>query len=330
MRRAVKSRTDGRHIGFGKVILFGEHFVVYGAEAIVAGISEYTTCDLSLLKGRPGVVEVVDRRPAVPGYIDEKREEQRVAHALVLRHLNIDTTSDGLRVTLGGPLIPSSGIGASASDVVALSRALNELYALGLSEACINRSAYAGECGYHGTPSGADNTAATYGGLISFRRVGKESVFERLTLRKPLSLVVCSTGITASTTKVVADVARLKTSDPKWFDELFRRYNACVQEAQLVLQRGDLRRLGQLMDINHEICQKLTVSCEELDAIVMCCRACGALGAKMSGTGRGGLVVALAENNGERDRIAEAVKKQCTSAKFVWKYSVQSAGGGKL
>ncbi|CBH10721.1 mevalonate kinase, putative [Trypanosoma brucei gambiense DAL972] len=329
MHVAVKDKTTRHHIGYGKVILFGEHFVVYGAESIVAGINEYTTCEISRLKHKPNVVEVIDERPAVPGYIKEKREEQRVAHGLVLRHLNIDTSKDGLLVKLGGPLVPSSGIGASASDVVSLSRALNELYTLNLSEEAVNRSAYAGECGYHGTPSGVDNTAATYGGIILFRRALKKSVFSRLALGKPLSIIVCSTGITASTTKVVADVARLKAAQPSWFDDLFEQYNACVREAKKALQSGNLRRVGELMNINHTLCQKLTVSCPELDAIATCCRTFGALGAKMSGTGRGGLVVALAANTQERDRIAKAVREQCKEAKFVWRYSVQP-GGSKL
>ncbi|KAG8347523.1 GHMP kinases N terminal domain [Trypanosoma vivax] len=327
MRRAVKTRTEKSHKGFGKIILFGEHFVVHGAEALVAGICEYTTCALQLLPNKPNVVEVEDLRPAVPGYIAEKREEQRVAHGLVLKHLKIDTSTDGLRITLGGSLVPSSGIGASASDVVALSRALGELYGVQLTEEEVNQSAYAGECGYHGTPSGVDNTAATYGGLISFFREEKRSVFSRIAVAIPLFLVVCSTGITASTSKVVADVARLKSSNPSLFEELVRKYSACVKRAKLALLSGNILELGKLMDVNHALLKELTVSCKELDAIVQSARSCGALGAKMSGTGRGGLVVVLAADARESERIAGELKHQCLEAKFVWQYTVYPLPG---
>ncbi|RNF11030.1 mevalonate kinase [Trypanosoma rangeli] len=321
MRRAVVERTEQEHIGFGKVILFGEHFVVYGAEALVAGIQEYTSCRLELTRGRPGV-SVVDKRPAVPGYIVEKAEEQRLAHGLVFRHLNIDTTVDGVRIHLGGSLVPSSGIGASASDVVSLSRALSEMYGLGLSEQEVNHSAFVGEGGYHGTPSGVDNTAATFGGLISYRRDHGKAAFSRVSFLKPLFLVVCSTGITASTTKVVGGVRKLKEEKPAWFTALLEHYNACVGEAKAAIETGNLVRLGELMNRNHALCQELTVSCDELDAIVNFCRENGALGAKMSGTGRGGLAVALAADAAQSDSIADAVRQRCPAAKFVWKYSV--------
>ncbi|KEG09108.1 putative mevalonate kinase [Trypanosoma grayi] len=321
MRRAVKKNTEQQHIGYGKVILFGEHFVVYGAEALVAGITEYTACRLELLCGQPGFT-VVDRRPAVPGYITAKAEEQRHAHALVLRHLKIDTSVDGLRIHLGGPLVPSSGIGASASDVVSLSRALSEMYGLRLSEEEVNRSAYVGEAGYHGTPSGVDNTAATFGGLISYRREGRKPIFSRVPVTAPLFLVVCSTGITASTTKVVGEVRQLKMAKPEWFADLLERYNRCVREAKLAVECGDMKRVGELLNENHTLCQQLTVSCPELDTIVTFCRENGALGAKMSGTGRGGLAIALAADEAQRDRIADALTRRCPAAKFVWKYSV--------
>ncbi|EAN81082.1 mevalonate kinase, putative, partial [Trypanosoma cruzi] len=320
MRRAAVERTEKNHIGFGKIILFGEHFVVYGAEALVAGIDEYTSCRLELTKGQPGIC-VVDGRPAVPGYIVEKAEEQRLAHRLVFRHLNIDTSVDGVRIHLGGPLVPTSGIGASASDVVSLSRALSEMYGLDLTEDEVNLSAFVGEGGYHGTPSGADNTAATFGGLISYRRVNGVSNFCRVLITRPLFLVVCSTGITTSTTKVVGEIRELKENNPTWFNALLERYNACVGEAKAAMEVGNVFRVGELMNENHKLCQELTVSCAELDTIVNFCCENGALGAKMSGTGRGGLVVALAADEAQRDGIADAVRQRCPAAKFVWKYT---------
>ncbi|CCW65205.1 unnamed protein product [Phytomonas sp. EM1] len=317
----VKERTEQKHVGYGKVILFGEHFVVHGAEAIVAGICEYTECRLEVMRGMAGV-QVVDERPAVPGYIEAKRGEQAEAHQLVLKHLGIDTRTDGLRIFLGGPLVPSSGIGASASDVVSLSRALSELYDLKLNDDAINESAFAGECGYHGTPSGVDNTAATFGGLISYRRVSGKSLFSPIPFSAELYLVVVGTGITASTVEVVRDVQRLKEQDPAFFDQLFSAYEAIAKKAQEAFLVGDLKEVGALMTATHDLCRKLTISCDELEQIVSCCMAHGALGAKLSGTGRGGIAVALASDATQQNTIAAALGSECSAAKFIWKYTV--------
>eukprot|EP00796_Vickermania_ingenoplastis_P003606 gene3606-2546_t len=321
MPSPIKDRTSQKHVGFGKVILFGEHFVVHGAEAIVAGVSEYTECSLELLRGHPGV-EVVDKRPAVPGYIKNKRAEQKKAHQLVLDHLQIDTKKDGLRIHLGGPLVPSSGIGASASDVVALSRALSEMFNLGLSEDQVNHSAFVGEGGYHGTPSGVDNTAATFGGLISYKRVSGKSSFSFIPFSTPLYLVVVGTGITASTVQVVKDVGAMKQNKPEYFGKIFSEYNALVARALEAIKGGDVAAVGRLMNQCHTLCQKIDISCSELESIVNSSRRYGALGAKLSGTGRGGIAVALAADAESRDRIAEGLQRTCKEAKFIWKYTV--------
>ena len=159
-----------RHQGYGKVILFGEHFVVYELPAVVCAVNEYTDCMVERAPGTSGWT-VVDKRPAVPGYITSKAGEQAKAHDLVIDHLNLDLSAGkGIRIHLGGPLVPTSGIGASASNVTALARALSECFDLNLDDNQVNEAAYRGEAGYHGTPSGIDNTAATFGGLLSFRR----------------------------------------------------------------------------------------------------------------------------------------------------------------
>ncbi|KAG5497529.1 hypothetical protein JKF63_03793 [Porcisia hertigi] len=329
MPKPVKSKTTGKHVGYGKVILFGEHFVVYGVEAIVAGISEYTECRLEVNLGVPGL-QVDDQRPAIPGYKTQKREEQMKAHQLVLDHLKVDLSRDGLKMYLGGPLVPSSGIGASASDVVSFSRALSELYNLNLTEDEVNQSAFVGEGGYHGTPSGVDNTAATFGGLISYRRQDGKSLFKSIAVQQGLYLVVVSTGISASTTKVVSDVRKMREREPEKFQRLCDSYTRIVSQARGALQKGDLQCVGQLMNANHNLCREIGVSCPELESIVQACRACGALGAKLSGTGRGGIVVALAASSKQRDTIVKGLKAGCREAKHIWKYTVQPSLAANL
>eukprot|EP00756_Hemistasia_phaeocysticola_P059134 Hpha_TRINITY_DN35848_c0_g1::TRINITY_DN35848_c0_g1_i1::g.84953::m.84953/K00869/E2.7.1.36, MVK, mvaK1; mevalonate kinase len=323
--RRVDVTTPGKHTGFGKVILFGEHVVVHSLPAVVSAVKEYTDCLITHTPGTPGWT-VNDKRPAVPGYIAEKLSEQKDAHNLVLKHLGIDLSRDGVSITLGGPLVPTSGIGASASNVCALSRALAEAFGLELSEEQVNYAAWVGEGGYHGTPSGIDNTAATFGGLLSFRKTATpgQPDFKQLDAPVPAFLVVASTGITASTSKVVGEVRAMKDKDGEWWErDVAKPYQAIYDEAVRAISSGDWKTVGRLMNENHTLCRdQLKLSIPALERIVEAARGAGAVGAKLSGTGRGGIVVALCETTEQRASVAAALKKLPEDAKFVWEYSL--------
>lgn len=292
---------------FGKLILFGEHFVVYKVPALVGAVAAYTDCDVEFTDA-PGL-EVVDDRPAVPGYKAEKAAEGEEAVKMVLTHLAIDPKETGMKITFGGSLTAVSGIGASAAQVVSLARALSSTVPLAMSEEQINAAGYEGEKGYHGTPSGIDNTAATYGGVLRFQRTDGAPVFTMKKLASPIRIVYASTGITASTTKVVGDVKAKKEADPAWFDALLAQYVVLVAKGEAALDSGDVAALGALLDENHALCQQLTVSCKELDELVLAARAAGAAGAKMSGTGRGGLMLALTPTAEAQVAVAKALEK---------------------
>ena len=299
---------------FGKLILVGEHLVVYKAPALVGAVSAYTNCKLQYLD-TPGL-EVIDNRPAVPLYKVQKKEEGDEAINLTLTHLGVDTKARGVKLTFGGDLCCASGIGASAAQVVSLARAVNIADNRSLSEDEINAAGYEGEKGYHGTPSGIDNTAATFGGLLRFQRTDGAPIFEKKSFSSAIRIVYASTGITASTTAVVGDVRCKKEADEAWFANIMERYMALVTEAEKVVEEGDFNKLGKLMDQNHALRQELTVSCIELDDLVDAARAAGAVGAKMSGTGRGGLMIALTPTEEIQDAVASALEK---IAPQVWK-----------
>ncbi len=303
--------------GKGKAILFGEHFVVYGLPALAAGIASETTAKVTRVRSIGW--KLVDNRPAMPGYKEKKYEEQKQSIENMLKHLNIDTTKMGFQIDLEGNLVCASGIGASAASCVAIARALSDDFSLNLNDEQINETAYIGEMGYHGTPSGLDNTASTYGGLVWFERdlSGGPPKFESLKLQKPMHLIIASTGITASTKVVVGDVRAKKEEDPDWFETISKQYNQLVHDAKDALLQLDITKVGALMNKNHELLQQLTVSCRELDVLVTIARQNGAIGAKMTGTGRGGNMIALAPDEVTVKQIAEALEIEGKAA-GVW------------
>jgi mevalonate kinase len=286
--------------------------------AVVGAVAAYTDCAMEFTNDKEGSVEIVDNRPAVPNYKTKKAEEGRKAVELVLQHLKVQ--GKGVKLTFGGDLCCVSGIGASAAQTVSLARAIAQTVPLDLTEEQINAAGYEGEKGYHGTPSGIDNTAATFGGLLRFQRTDADPIFEQKKIKEPIRIVYASTGITSSTTEVVGDVRAKKEKEPEWFDPLLQKYLALVPKAEKALEEGDLPALGKLMDENHALCQQLTVSCKESDELVEAARKAGALGAKMSGTGRGGLMLALTPTEEVQNAVAEALEKL---APQVWKTSFQ-------
>lgn len=318
----IGTKVLQRTHAYGKLILFGEHFVVYNqVPAIVGAVAAYTDCEATLSAGSTGLT-VVDHRPAVPQYKTKKAAEAEKALQLVLDHFQIDLSKTSVHLTFGGTLTCCSGIGASAAQVVAMARALSYELRKDMTEDEINAAGYEGEKGYHGTPSGIDNTAATFGGLLQFRRQadGGSPIFTKLPVQQPLRIVYASTGITSSTTAVVGDVKAKKEADPAWFDGLITEYMTLVGQAEQALADNNLEEVGKLMNMNHTLCQKLTVSCTELDTLVDAARQAGALGAKMSGTGRGGLMLALTPTEELQNSVATALEK--AGASQVWKTSL--------
>ncbi|MBU1120653.1 mevalonate kinase, partial [Candidatus Micrarchaeota archaeon] len=238
--------------GFGKTILFGEHFVVYGLPAIAAALSNYTVAEVE--EGKEGL-EIIDERPATEGYKKTKKGERNRALELMLKYLKIDLKETPLKIRLSGNLFCASGIGASAAMATGIARALNEYFEFGLSEEQINDVSFEGEKGSAGTPSGIDNTCATFGGLLVFEKnmIGGKNKIERLRVEKPVEIVLANSGITQETKVVVGDVRALKEEMPEEFEEIFKEYRRVFDEALNALKENDWRKLGELMNKNQEL-----------------------------------------------------------------------------
>ena len=298
----------GKGIGFGKVILFNEHFVVYGLPAIASAIGAKT---IALVERRLGSgVEINDERSETEGYKAEKAGQQKESLDLMLNFMNIDAKNNAYRLTLTGDLLAASGVGASAASCVAIARAFSEELGLNFSDDRVNEVAYEGEKGYHGTPSGIDNTAATYGGLIWYKRECSSHHMERMKLKKLVEIVMGNTGLVSDTKAVVGVVKERKEKDPERYASIFKDAERLVHDARKQLEAFHLEEVGYYMDQNHTLLQQIGVSCSELDLLVDIARNNGALGAKLTGTGRGGYMVALTPGKDLQESIAVAIEKK--------------------
>jgi len=299
----------GRGSGFGKVILFGEHFVVHGVPGIVSAID--LTADAEVKKIGDGIT-IKDERRGAKGYTEKKGTQQKESIQRMLKTMGIDLEKAFLEIWLGGNLPGFSGVGASAASSVAIARAIAEELEMNLSDERINEIAYEAEKAYAGTPSGIDNSAATYGGLIWFRRnlSGGPNTIERLNIRQPVEIVIGNTRVVADTKEMVAGVAERKKENPEKYDPLFNQAEWLALEARKALEDYDLRKVGRLMSENHGLLQEIEVSCKELDYLINLAREQGAFGAKLTGGGGGGCMVALTPGKELQEAVATVMEKE--------------------
>ncbi len=298
---------NGEGIGFGKTILFNEHFVVYGIPAIVSAIGKYTVAKVTPFE-HPGI-NLVDNRSATPRYKEDKSEQQQESLRRIVEKMNLDFSNSGVNVELGGSLHAASGIGASAASCVAIARAFSEYCQLHLSDEDINEIAFEGEKGYHGTPSGIDNTASTFGGLIWFEKKDP-NVMQRISLINPVEIVIGNTGKVANTTAAVDGVRARREQNPGKYQEIFNRAENIAYLAKRAFIDEDLIEIGKLMNENHKLLQQIEVSSKELDFMVKLARDAGAYGAKLTGGGLGGNMIALTPGRDLQEEVVTALEKE--------------------
>jgi mevalonate kinase len=298
----------GKGSGYGKVILFGEHFVVHGVPGIVSATDAATDAEVKKIgKG----ITIKDERKGSKGYAEEKKLQQIESIERMLKTMGMPQAT-AMSIWLGGNLPGFSGLGASAASSVAIARAITEEFGLKFSDQRINEIAYEAEKAYAGNPSGIDNTAATFGGLLWFKKnmAGGPDTFEKISIREPVEIVIGSTGIVANTKAMVEGVAERKKQNPQKYDPLFKQAENLALTGRKALKDFDLKKVGELMNENHRLLQEIGVSCKELDHLVDVARKQGAWGAKLTGGGGGGCMTALTPRKELQEKVAAAIEKE--------------------
>ena len=294
--------------GFGKTILIGDQFVLDEVPAIVSAISFETLTTVERIDGEGWVLE--DNRIEVPGYKEKKKEQQVGSINRVLEVMNFDVKKNPIKITVGGNLLAGSGVGASAASCVSLARALNEEFKLGYSIEQINHVAWQGEFPYHGVASGVDNTASTYGGLLLFYLKNGKQNFERIKTPMPFEIVLANSGITANTAALDEFIEVQKKDNAELFASRLKTIVSQGADMKKALEVGDLEKVGKTLTENHKLLVDMDMSHEILDYLCKLALENGALGAKVTGGGRGGYMVALTPGKELQDKVASTFEKE--------------------
>lgn len=280
-------RLGRQGVAIGKAILFGEHAVVYGQPALAAPVAAVS----ARAEVRPAQGEWIDARTFGRRYRLAQANE-RDPLALAFR-LAVDYCGQRLRdleLVVESTIPVAAGLGSGAAVATAAVRAVAAYYGVQLTPEATTTLTFESEKLLHGKPSGIDNTVIAYERPIVFV---KGQAPEPLRVRQPFTLVIADSGVASPTRITVGDVAAGHAREPERYQALFAEIGAIVAAARAVIEGDDPVLLGPLMDSNQHLLETLGVSAEVNERLCAVARAAGALGAKLSGGGRGGNVIAL-------------------------------------
>jgi len=287
--------------------------VVLGAPAIAMAINLYA--HTSARPAPSGLIDVEATiplrllgRPASNGSrLNAKRllEPLRLAARETLDHIGEVKSGASLSIDCEIPI--GAGLGSSAATTVSIILAIARSKQARLTKQETFQIAFGPESFLHGKPSGVDQAATIYGGIIKFTRPDK---IIRLSLKTPIRILVCDSGVHRETRKLVGSVVRRSKSKTATFDRHLDNVKEISEKAARAVAKGNMEELGALMNMNHELLREIGVSHPRLEQLTSTARAKGALGAKITGAGGGGCIIVLCRNEKESSSIAKALRRR--------------------
>lgn len=308
----------------GKLMLYGEHAVVYGSPCIVTAVDQRVS--VTVEPNGEGEIHVSSPNVGLDEYHkkisrlgkDDLPKSMAFVEHLVKRVYQKYDLNKGIRISTSSDFSSQFGFGSSAAVVVALAKALDSFFKLKMGNREIFEIAYQAVLDVQGVGSGFDVAASVYGGTLYYVTPG--DVIEQIYLGN-LPMVVGYTGIKADTSTLIRQVAELKRNE-RWVDSVFRDIKVLVNEAKDQFVKNDFVQLGKLMNKNQKLLSTLNVSSVELDKLIKVANLAGAYGAKLSGAGGGDCMIAF---SGEEER--QAVIDAITQAGGTW-MKVQTGAEG--
>lgn len=275
-----------------KAIITGEHFVVHGAWALASALSP---------KVRVEVTESARFRVLSDRFSGVNRQAVRPIAKVVEAMAQEFAFEPRLRISISSEVPEGAGLGSSAATLVAVAAAIARFRRLDLQASDIIRFSMVGEREVHGRPSGIDAAVCTIGGVILFR---PGSALKRLSFKGRRSLIVAFSGKKRSTKRQILSVAEMREKFPSLFEGLTEAANEVSLLAAVRLAEGDMMGLGRLLSFNQAVLSTIGVSNRSLDTLVDLAVSLGAYGAKLTGAGGGGSIIAVAPGGKEKSIVS--------------------------
>ena len=291
---------NGRFTAPGKIILFGEHAVVYGKPAIAIPVSGMRATAWSETSKNGLTINALDLDEKFK--INDNDNQFTVLAQAILARTN--QNEPNLTINLSSKLPQGSGMGSSAATSTAVCRALSGHFGVNLAENEISELVFDAEKVVHGTPSGIDNTVVAYEMPVYFIKGKKPETFEP---GKKFFLVIGDTGIEASTKETVSNVRNNWKKEPGLMDGYFDEIERITKQGKIAIENGNEKMVGEMMDENHELLNSIGVGHDKLEKLIEIAKNTEALGAKLTGGGGGGNMVALAKDKKAQKKIHDAI-----------------------
>ncbi len=283
-----------------KIILFGEHFVVRGKPALGVAVNKYARVCVKEGHGRVYSTQLGEL---------EKGSPQRALFDVALEYVeNFANKQAKLDVYVDSSIPVAAGLGSSAAVVVALVYASLTLLGVEFSKEIVRRIAHEAEKVVHYRPSGIDTTLSTYGGFLYYKQ-GEFRLLSDLRFPSDLSVIIVDTGVKRSTGLVVKEVLERYERCERATKHIYEAAGEIVELAIEAIKRGDSKLLGELMLINHGLLWSMSASNKVCDEVVYTLLELGALGAKISGAGRGGVIIGLFSRNHAEQVVEKLASK---------------------
>lgn len=282
----------------GKIILFGEHSVVYGEPAIAAAVDKRVYVKIkesvngkTILKS-PSLNFEAELDSAAKKYYLKKGKPGIIRYILEILFQYHDHTP--IEITLNSNIPIGSGLGSSAAVTVATLAALFKYHSIGFSRKTLAQKAHNIEETVQGIASPLDTLICTYGGIIYLSR-SRNTQSLRINFNTPFIIGYSSKH--GNTGKIVKDVRNLKNNNPKVVNHIISAMGNLANSGKHAILNNDINQIGVLMNINHGLLDSLGVSTSELSRMVYLARKHGAVGSKITGAGGGGSIIALCPEN---------------------------------